>query len=127
VNAAVPAEPGWIVVIARQFGYRSFGNPDSPDWRIEFDDLEIERLPVIAWSASGFPYAVRAVAGHRWLTDAWVERIDADYITKDGFLVGLFHPAHRPAPDDLEAYALGMATNYERGQQRRELRMEVAA
>jgi hypothetical protein len=127
-TAAVPAEPGWIVVIAREYGYHAIGDPNSPDWRIEFFDLELERLPVIAWSSSGFPYAVRDVAGYSlWLGDAWVSRIDAHYITEDGFLVGVFHPTHRPAPEDLEAYALEMATNHTRHQEQRELRKEQAA
>lgn len=120
MTAAVPAEPGWIVVIAREFGYSATGNPDSPDWRIEFDGLEVERLPIVAWSSGGFPYVVCDAAGH-WHAEPWVQRIDSRYIGEDGFLVGLFHPTHRPAPEDLDAYALRMATEHERRQQLREL------
>lgn len=129
----IPAEPGWTIVIASEGGYSSRGAPDDPDWTVEFIGLEVEQLPIVAWSLVGtaLPYVVRDVQGE-WAAPAWqatcVEQIDPKEVDGDyGFIVGLFHPDHRPAPDDLEHAASEVGARMVRAEQRRELWAEQRA
>lgn len=123
----IPAEPGWVAVTASGLDdYASEGDPDDADWTVEFGNLETETLPVVAWATdTGLPVVVRNAYGRMRPGDRFVERLSLDEVGASeygsGLLVGLFHPTHRPGPEDLEAHALKLAE----GTVRREQRLEA--
>lgn len=101
--APIPAEPGWTIVTGWFGSSTSKGDPFTPDWTVDIGDLEIEVLPIVAWSLTGtaMPYVVRDYHGKVPPDSPLVECIDKELFSDSGyFLVGIFHPTHRPAPSD---------------------------